>query len=56
MVGELRRAITAEGLKAGQPLREVHIAQQLGVSRPTLREAVYQFIHEGLLDGGLFQD
>ncbi|MGW0821124.1 GntR family transcriptional regulator [Streptomyces sp. NPDC002845] len=47
---ELRRAIMAGELKAGQPLREVHIAQQLGVSRPTLREAVYQLIHEGLLE------
>jgi DNA-binding GntR family transcriptional regulator len=50
VVDELRRAIMAGELKAGQPLREVHIAQQLGVSRPTLREAIYQLIHEGLLE------
>lgn len=49
-VDELRRAIMAGELKSGQPLREVHIAQQLGVSRPTLREAIYQLIHEGLLE------
>ncbi|MFC9502854.1 GntR family transcriptional regulator [Streptomyces sp. NPDC057002] len=49
-VDELRRAILAGELKAGRPLREVHIAQQLGVSRPTLREAIYQLIHEGLLE------
>ncbi|WP_052412142.1 GntR family transcriptional regulator [Streptomyces mutabilis] len=47
---ELRRAILAGELTAGQRVREVHIAQQLGVSRPTLREAVYQLIHEGLLE------
>ncbi|MDQ8707136.1 GntR family transcriptional regulator [Streptomyces sp. LHD-70] len=47
---ELRRAILAGELKAGQRVREVHVAQQLGVSRPTLREAVYQLIHEGLLE------
>ncbi|QOV36869.1 GntR family transcriptional regulator [Streptomyces ferrugineus] len=50
VVDELRRAIMAGELKGGQPLREVHIAQQLGVSRPTLREAIYQLIHEGLLE------
>ncbi|MER5209739.1 GntR family transcriptional regulator [Streptomyces sp. NPDC002838] len=50
VVDELRRAIMAGELKAGQRVREVHIAQQLGVSRPTLREAVYQLIHEGLLE------
>lgn len=50
VVDELRRAIVAGELKAGQRVREVHIAQQLGVSRPTLREAVYQLIHEGLLE------
>lgn len=47
---ELRRAILAGELKAGERVREVHVAQQLGVSRPTLREAVYQLIHEGLLE------
>lgn len=50
VVDELRRAIMAGELKAGQHVREVHIAQQLGVSRPTLREAIYQLIHEGLLE------
>jgi DNA-binding GntR family transcriptional regulator len=37
-------------LVAGQRLREVHVAQQMGISRPTLREAIYQLIHEGLLE------
>ncbi|GHG88376.1 GntR family transcriptional regulator [Streptomyces lanatus] len=50
VVNELRRAILAGELESGQRLREVQIAQQMGVSRPTLREAVYQLIHEGLLE------
>ncbi|WP_432182391.1 GntR family transcriptional regulator [Streptomyces sp. NBC_00063] len=49
-VDELRRAIMAGELRAGDRVREVQVAQQLGVSRPTLREAVYQLIHEGLLE------
>jgi DNA-binding GntR family transcriptional regulator len=37
-------------LVAGQRVREVRVAQQMGISRPTLREAIYQLIHEGLLE------
>jgi DNA-binding GntR family transcriptional regulator len=37
-------------LSAGQRVREVQVAQQMGISRPTLREAIYQLIHEGLLE------
>jgi DNA-binding GntR family transcriptional regulator len=37
-------------LVAGQRVREVQVAQQMGISRPTLREAIYQLIHEGLLE------
>ncbi|CAL9336538.1 hypothetical protein SUDANB6_00180 [Streptomyces sp. enrichment culture] len=50
VVDELRRAIVAGELEPGQRVREVHVAQQLGVSRPTLREAIYQLVHEGLLE------
>jgi DNA-binding GntR family transcriptional regulator len=50
VVHELRRAIMAGELEPGQRVREVHIAQQMGISRPTLREAIYQLIHEGLLE------
>lgn len=50
VVHELRRAIMAGELAAGQRVREVHVAQQMGISRPTLREAIYQLIHEGLLE------
>jgi DNA-binding GntR family transcriptional regulator len=37
-------------LVAGQRVREVQVAQQMGISRPTLREAIYQLVHEGLLE------
>ena len=50
VVAELRRAIMAGELVAGQRVREVHVAQQMGISRPTLREAISQLIHEGLLE------
>lgn len=46
---ELRDAILTGRLAPGDRLREVQLAKDLGVSRPTLREAIYQLIHEGLL-------
>lgn len=46
---ELRDAILTGRLAPGDRLKEVHLAKELGVSRPTLREAIYQLIHEGLL-------
>lgn len=46
---ELRNAILAGRLKPGDRIREVQMSRELGVSRPTLREAIYQLIHEGLL-------
>lgn len=50
VVHELRRSIMAGELVAGQRVREVQVAQQMGISRPTLREAIYQLIYEGLLE------
>jgi len=50
VVHELRRVIMTGELVAGQRVREVQVAQQMGISRPTLREAIYQLIHEGLLE------
>ena len=50
VVHELRRSIMAGELAAGQRVREVQVAQQMGISRPTLREAIYQLIQEGLLE------
>ena len=46
---ELRDAILTRRLAPGDRLRELQLAKDLGVSRPTLREAIYQLIHEGLL-------
>ncbi len=46
---ELRDAILTGRLRPGDRLREVQLSKELGVSRPTLREAIYQLIHEGLL-------
>lgn len=37
-------------LRPGQHLREVNLAADLGVSRPTVREAIRQLVHEGMLD------
>jgi DNA-binding GntR family transcriptional regulator len=50
VVHELRRSILAGELEAGQRVREVHVAQQMGISRPTLREAITQLTHEGFLE------
>ena len=49
VLSELRSAILEGRLKPGDRIREVQMSKELGVSRPTLREALYQLIHEGLL-------
>ena len=45
---ELRRAIFDGELESGTPLREVAIAASLGISRPTVREALTRLVSEGL--------
>lgn len=45
---ELRRAIFDGELESGTPLREVALAASLGVSRPTVREALTVLVVEGL--------
>ncbi len=45
---ELRRAIFDGELESGTPLREVALAASLGVSRPTVREALTRLVAEGL--------
>jgi len=45
---ELRRAIFEGELESATPLREVAIAASLGVSRPTVREALAVLVAEGL--------
>src|SRR5262245_49906688 len=45
---ELRRAVFEGELESGTPLREVALAESLGVSRPTVREALGVLVAEGL--------
>src|SRR5919202_704329 len=45
---ELRRAVFDGELESGTALREVAIAESLGVSRPTVREALALLVAEGL--------
>ena len=41
---ELRRAVFEGEIESGTPLREVALAESLGVSRPTLREALDEML------------
>jgi DNA-binding GntR family transcriptional regulator len=45
----IRWALLSGELKPGQRLKEVELAAVLNVSRPTLREALHELIHEGAL-------
>lgn len=45
----IRRAIVLGTLQPGDKLREVRLAADLGVSRPTLREALNLLVQDGLL-------
>ena len=45
----IRRALLVGELRPGQRIKEVHLAEALGVSRPTLRESLQQLVHEGAL-------
>ncbi|HXH38235.1 MAG TPA: GntR family transcriptional regulator [Thermoanaerobaculia bacterium] len=46
---ELRNMIVDGRLPAGERINEVHLSQQLGVSRTPLREALAHLAHEGTL-------
>jgi len=46
---EIRRAIILGRLKPGDKLTETQLATSLGVSRPTIREALNQLAREGLI-------
>lgn len=48
VAGELRRAVFEGELEAGTPLREVAIADGLGVARSTVREALGLLVAEGI--------
>jgi DNA-binding GntR family transcriptional regulator len=45
----IRRALLTGELRPGERVKEAPLAEALGVSRPTVREAVYQLVHEGAL-------
>lgn len=49
IVDAIRRAILRGDLSPGQRVTEARLTEQLGVSRPTLREALRQLVHEGWL-------
>lgn len=48
VAGELRRAVFDGELEPGTPLREVALADSLGVSRSTIREALALLVADGL--------
>ncbi|TYL49683.1 GntR family transcriptional regulator [Nocardioides sp. BGMRC 2183] len=48
VAAELRRAVFEGELESGTPLRELALAESLGVSRPTVREALTVLVAEGL--------
>ncbi|WP_408897075.1 GntR family transcriptional regulator [Nocardioides sp. R1-1] len=48
VAAEVRRAIFEGELESGTPLREIALAEALGVSRPTVREALTVLVGEGL--------
>lgn len=45
----LRREILAGRLPPGMPLREVEVADRLGISRNTVRETLQLLVHQGLV-------
>lgn len=45
----IRRALLSGELKPGQRVKETELAESLGISRPTAREAMNQLISEGSL-------
>lgn len=49
VVETLREAIFSGKLKPGDPIREAHMARALQVSQPTVREALLQLEHAGLV-------
>jgi len=48
VTAELRRAVFEGEVESGTPLREIALAESLGVSRPTVREALMALVAEGL--------
>jgi DNA-binding GntR family transcriptional regulator len=49
VIDAIRRALLSGELVPGERVKEAPLAETLGVSRPTVREAIYQLVHEGSL-------
>jgi DNA-binding GntR family transcriptional regulator len=47
VLNAIRRAVLNGELKPGERVKESALADLLGVSRPTVREAIMQLVHEG---------
>lgn len=50
VLAQIRAAILSGELSAGAPLREAHIAEEMGVSRSPVREALSRLEEEGLIE------
>jgi DNA-binding GntR family transcriptional regulator len=51
----LRDAILSGRLHCGERVKEIPLAEELGVSRAILREAMQQLVHEGLLESNAYR-
>jgi len=49
VLSAIRRALLNGEFKPGQRVKETPLANALGVSRPTVRDAITQLVHEGAL-------
>src|SRR5262245_42326188 len=49
VVDAIRKAVFDGTFAIGQPLREMHLARDLNVSQPTVREALLELEKEGLV-------
>lgn len=49
VVAQIRQAILSGALRAGEQLREAHIAEEMGISRSPIREALSRLEEEGLV-------
>jgi DNA-binding GntR family transcriptional regulator len=50
VLGQIRQAILSGALAAGAQLREAHIAEEMGISRSPVREALSRLEEEGLVE------
>jgi DNA-binding GntR family transcriptional regulator len=50
VLAQIRQAILSGALEAGSQLREAHIAQEMGISRSPVREALSALEEEGLVE------